>query len=121
MAVNRETERVKLTLQDGTEAEVRFYKRLTAREQIEVMRAAGSSIQSGRVRDDEQLSITFEALDVYPLIYDRIWADSNYTLEDVDGDSMFNYVSENLARFLGTAKPPTPGRGQAPSLRGADE
>lgn len=102
MAINRLTETVKVKLVDGTEADVKLYAFMNTKERqrLENIILADLKVKKGQSMEN----VEFDASRVNSLVAtaaEIIWADKNYTLDDVEAESIGEVVAARLQKFLG--------------------
>jgi hypothetical protein len=102
--VERMTEKVKVTLVDGKEAEVLLYKTIPFRRKqlIESKLLSGMNISKSKASKPDDVEFPAERLnEVLGMLAEEIWADQNYKLDDVEGDSFSAILADRLNSFLG--------------------
>lgn len=102
-AITRSTERIKVKLVDDTEAEVMVFKYLTYRQAEEVKNTLlrGVKVSPGMKKDSIEVPAT-QLFEATSKVAEYIWADKNYTLDDVQGESLSEVVSDRFNSFLGS-------------------
>lgn len=102
-AITRSTERIKVKLVDDTEAEVMVYKYLTYRQAEEVKNTLlrGVKVSPGMKKDSIEVPAT-QLFEATSKVAEYIWADKNVTLDDVQGKSLSEVVSDRFNSFLGS-------------------
>lgn len=103
MTVERTTEPIKVQLTNGQEVEVLIYKYISFREQQKVYNQImdGLNVKSKKDIEDMEIPAT-QMFNAISLMAEIVWADKNYKLDDVQGDSLSGAIIERFAGFLGT-------------------
>lgn len=99
--VEAATETVKVKLIDGKDAEVRLkiYMNAKERQRLEKVLLEGIKVKKGMKMDDFELPAERVAA-LINTAAEIIWADKNYTLDDVESESIGEVVSARLEGFL---------------------
>lgn len=101
--VEMPTDKVKLKLIDGQEAEVLLYKKITYRQKQDVINALLEKIKIGKNTKIED--VEFEAPVIWSVMdkfVGYIWADKNFTVNDIDVDSLTDEVMPRFNSVLGS-------------------
>lgn len=102
--VERSTEKVRVTLVDGSEQEVLLYKSLPFRksQQLKNKLFEGVNIKAGQSENDIEVPVenTNAVLEEFA---EAMWADKNYSLEDIEGNSLAGALMPRMNRFLAPA------------------
>lgn len=94
------TEEVEVLLINGETRKVRIKKYLSARERDQVLNklTEGIKIRSGQKEFDLDAA---RGMSIFSELAEKIWYDKNTSLDDVEGESLQNVISERFSSFLG--------------------
>jgi hypothetical protein len=95
------TEKVKVRLINGTEAEVLIKKYIPFRKKQQIYQKAMDGIKINSKKNDE---IDFDAsrgMNIISELVEEVWADKNISLDEVEGDSLYKIINERFSTFLG--------------------
>ena len=101
MAVERAKETVRLKLVNGEHADCQIYKYLNFRKRQQLTNELFQGIkvsQNQKNIEDLESSRLFDLIDK---IAKDIWADSHYTLDDIEGESLSGVIIDRFSTFLG--------------------
>lgn len=102
MAVERQTKKISVRLVDGNKADVLIYTRLPFRQaqqlQSDLFKGVNIS-QKKAAQDDIEIPID-RTMELIGKVAEMIWADKNYTLDDVEHGSLQGEIQEHLNCFL---------------------
>jgi hypothetical protein len=100
MTITRMTEKVNVRLVSGEEAEVLIYKYVTFREQQKIYGVLFKNTKLTKKSEDTELSPE-NLFEVLSTLAEMVWADKNYTLDDINGDSLSEIIVDRFESFLG--------------------
>lgn len=102
--MERATEKIKVKMLDGTDAEVLVYKSVGIIPLQEIKKELfGGMAVSKKSVDENSVELPIDKTQsVIITLAKAIWADKNYKLEDVDGVTLVPYLTERLNTFLET-------------------
>lgn len=101
--VEMPTEKVKLKLIDGQEAEILLYKTVTYRQKQNIISNLLDKIKIGdktKIEDIEfEAPVVFNVMDKF---IEYIWADKNFKVDDCDIESLTQEVTPRFNAILGS-------------------
>ena len=100
MTVTRMTEKVKVKLVSGEEVDVLIYKYVTYREQQKIYQKLFKDVKIKSKAEDVDFSPS-NLFEVINEMAEIVWAEKNYTLEEVSGDSLSEVIIDRFESFLG--------------------
>lgn len=93
-----------MLLVDGNETEILIYKYLTLPEKYDVVQEMAKALKGQKIGNltKDEVELTPEMMTIIPILAKKVWADKNYKIDDVEGDSLNVVLAERLEKFLGS-------------------
>lgn len=100
--VEQATETVKVRLIDGTEKDVLIAKYLPFRKKQQLQAKLTEGIKmSGKTKTEDVEIPVEQASNILLDLAEAVWVDKNIKIDDVEGESLSEVLTERFERFLG--------------------